>query len=96
MDVGIAAQEGAHRRCEGQPASTRAWRNPRRVISTGSPAVRILVSGLLSWPGTGCGAVVFSDPVGPQTKNRPYGLELIDRDRFDAEIRAPRRARREC
>ena len=47
------------------------WRRPFCVISTGSSAVQILVSTLLSEPSTECSVVVLPEPVGPQTKKRP-------------------------
>ncbi|EXI67245.1 MAG: hypothetical protein AW08_02080 [Candidatus Accumulibacter adjunctus] len=50
---------------------TCTWRRPFWVISTGSSAVQILVSGRFRWLRIECSVVVLPDPVGPQTKNRP-------------------------
>ena len=47
------------------------WRNPCCVISTGSSAVQILVSGVLRYPSIECSVVVLPEPVGPHTKNSP-------------------------
>ena len=47
------------------------WRKPFWVISTGSSAVQILVSGVFRCLSTECRVVVLPEPVGPQTKNRP-------------------------
>ena len=46
---------------------TCTWRRPFWVISTGSSAVQILVSGVLSWRRMECSVVVLPEPVGPQT-----------------------------
>ena len=50
-DVGIGAQERLHDRGEVEPAFlfTCTWRRPFCVISTGSSAVQILVSGVLRY-----------------------------------------------
>ena len=50
---------------------TWTWRRPFCVISTGSSAVQILVSGVLRCFSTECSVVVLPEPVGPHTKNRP-------------------------
>jgi hypothetical protein len=47
------------------------WRRPFCVISTGSSAVQILLSGVFRWPSTECSVVVLPEPVGPHTKKRP-------------------------
>ena len=50
---------------------TCTWRRPFCVISTGSSAVQILVSGVFRYLSTECSVVVLPEPVGPQTKNSP-------------------------
>ena len=47
------------------------WRSPAWVISTGSSAVQILMSGRLMWCSTECRVVVLPEPVGPQTRMSP-------------------------
>ncbi len=53
------------------------WRSPACVISIGSSAVQILMSAVLRKPSTECSVVVLPEPVGPQTRNRPCGRDII-------------------
>ena len=53
------------------------WRSPFWVISTGSSAVQILVSGRFRCLRIECRVVVLPEPVGPHTKNNPYGLLMM-------------------
>src|SRR5450756_3136922 len=59
------------------------WRSPFWVISTGSSTVQILVSGLLMYLRMECSVVVLPEPVGPHTKNKPYGCLLYTSDAAD-------------
>ena len=72
-DVRVGAQERRIAAAKVKPifGFICTWRRPFCVISTGSSAVQILVSGVLSEPSTECSVVVLPEPVGPQTKNRP-------------------------
>jgi len=53
------------------------WRKPFWVISTGSSAVQIFVPGVLMNLSMECSVVVLPEPVGPHTKNNPYGLLTV-------------------
>ena len=76
MMSGSARKNAFITEAKSSPAFLLTWtcRSPFCVISTGSSAVHILVSGVLRNFSIECSVVVFPEPVGPHTKNRPYGL----------------------
>ena len=56
---------------------TCTWRRPFCVISTGSSAVQILVSGVFRNLSTECSVVVLPEPVGPQHEEQAVGLRHV-------------------
>ena len=51
--------------------------SPAWVISTGSSAVQIFLSGVFICPSTACKVVVLPEPVGPTTNKMPCGLSIM-------------------